>query len=70
MTNGIESLGRIRAQGIAIILLSFVVGVLVGFAGERLRATRAPRPFEPKAGWWASSLRDTHYTGSGDSDCC
>jgi Spy/CpxP family protein refolding chaperone len=47
MKNGIESLGRIRAQGIAILLLTFVVGVLVGFAGERVRtARRAPGPPE------------------------
>jgi Spy/CpxP family protein refolding chaperone len=47
MKNGVESLGRIRTQGIAILLVTFVVGVLVGFAGERVRsARRAPRPLE------------------------
>ncbi len=44
MKNGVESLGRIRAQGIAILLLTFVVGVLVGFAGERIRNSRRARP--------------------------
>jgi Spy/CpxP family protein refolding chaperone len=44
MKNGVESLGRIRAQGIAILLLTFVVGVLVGFAGERVRNARRARP--------------------------
>jgi len=47
MKNGVESLGRIRAQGIAILVLTFVVGVLVGFAAERVRARRAPPPFQP-----------------------
>jgi Spy/CpxP family protein refolding chaperone len=47
MKNGVESLGRIRAQGIAILLLTFVVGVLAGFAGERVRSARnRPPPFE------------------------
>jgi Spy/CpxP family protein refolding chaperone len=46
MKNGVESLGRIRAQGIAILVLTFAVGLLVGFAGERIRARRAPPPFE------------------------
>ena len=44
MTNGIESLGRIRAQGIAILLLTFVVGVLVGF---RARPAAFPVTREP-----------------------
>jgi Spy/CpxP family protein refolding chaperone len=47
MKNGVESLGRIRAQGIAILVLTFVVGVLVGFASERVRNARSrPPPFE------------------------
>ncbi len=51
MKNGFESLGRIRAQGIALLLLTFIVGVLVGFAGERVRnARRTPPPFEPGQG--------------------
>jgi Spy/CpxP family protein refolding chaperone len=45
MKNGVELLGRIRAQGIAILVLTFVVGVLVGFAGERIRV-RASDPLE------------------------
>ncbi|MGD2154694.1 MAG: hypothetical protein PVG79_15600 [Gemmatimonadales bacterium] len=44
MKNGIESLGRIRAQGVAILVLTFVVGVLVGFAGERVRSARRAVP--------------------------
>ncbi|UCC74689.1 MAG: hypothetical protein JSV86_09105 [Gemmatimonadota bacterium] len=48
MKNGVESLGRIRTQGVALLLLTFAVGVLVGFAAERVRsARRAPVPFKP-----------------------
>lgn len=48
MKEGVESLGRVRAQGIALLLLTFVAGILVGLAAERVRAVRrAPRPFEP-----------------------
>jgi Spy/CpxP family protein refolding chaperone len=45
MKDGFESLGRVRAQGLALLFLAFVVGVLGGMALERLRTTRrAPRP--------------------------
>jgi Spy/CpxP family protein refolding chaperone len=45
MKDGFESLGRVRAQGLALLLLAFVVGILGGMALERLRtARRAPRP--------------------------
>jgi Spy/CpxP family protein refolding chaperone len=52
MKNGVESLGRIRAQGVAILVLTFVVGVLVGFAGERVRGARraVPPPVPPELG--------------------
>jgi Spy/CpxP family protein refolding chaperone len=52
MKDGVESLGRIRAQGVAILVLTFVVGVLVGFAGERVRSARraAPPPVPPEMG--------------------
>ena len=47
MKQGVESLGRIKLQGIALLFLAFVVGILAGAAGERLRATRDEpgRPF-------------------------
>ena len=45
MKEGFESLGRVRAQGITLLLLTFVVGALAGMALERVRATRrAPWP--------------------------
>ena len=40
MKDGIEALGRIRAQGIALLFITFLVGVLAGFAAERVRATQ------------------------------
>jgi Spy/CpxP family protein refolding chaperone len=39
MKDGIESLGRVRLQGLALLLLAFVVGVVGGMAAERIRAT-------------------------------
>ncbi len=47
MKQGVESLGRIKLQGIALLFLALVVGILAGAAGERLRATREEpgRPF-------------------------
>lgn len=49
MKQGVESLGRIKLQGIALLFVAFVVGVLAGAAGERLRAARDEpgRPFVP-----------------------
>lgn len=41
MKNTVESLGRIRAQGVSLLVVTFVVGALVGMAFERLRT---PRP--------------------------
>lgn len=51
MKNGVESLGRVRAQGIALLLVTLVVGVLAGVALERVRAIR--------------SLRDLTRSGAG-----
>ncbi|UCF21183.1 MAG: hypothetical protein JSU87_07295 [Gemmatimonadota bacterium] len=43
MTGSLESLGRIRAKGIALLLATFVAGALAGTAAERiLAARRAP----------------------------
>lgn len=50
MRDGIESLGRVRAKGIAILLLTFLVGGLAGAAFERARASRSTP--EPTAPWW------------------
>lgn len=50
MKEGFESLGRVRAQGVALLLVTFVVGALAGVALERVRAaSRAPWP-EPGPG--------------------
>ncbi|MGD8868607.1 MAG: hypothetical protein PVI01_13300 [Gemmatimonadales bacterium] len=46
MKNSVESLGRIRAQGVALLVVMFVAGVLAGMALERLRA----RPDFPPPG--------------------
>ncbi len=52
MKDGVESLGRVRAKGIAILLLTFLVGGLAGAALERARASRsAPEP--TTRGWEA-----------------
>lgn len=44
MTGGIESLGRIRLQGIVLLAVAFSVGALAGAAGERVRASRVGPP--------------------------
>ncbi len=44
MTDGIESLGRIRLQGIVLLAVAVVVGALAGAAGERVRASRVGAP--------------------------
>lgn len=46
MKNSVESLGRIRTQGIALLLATFVAGALAGMALERLRT----RPEFPPPG--------------------
>ena len=47
MIPGVESLGRVRAQGIVILIVAFLAGGVLGVAAERIRAVRsAPlRPF-------------------------
>lgn len=50
MKEGVESLGRVRAKGIAILLLTFLVGGLAGAALERARASRGTP--QPAARWW------------------
>jgi Spy/CpxP family protein refolding chaperone len=47
MKDGFESLGRVRAQGVALLLVTFVVGALAGMALERVRTTRRPPRPEP-----------------------
>ncbi len=46
MTNGLEYLGRARMQGLILLVLAFLVGVLAGVAGDRLMSR--PRPPEPR----------------------
>ena len=55
MTEGLESLGRVRLQGIILLVVAFAVGVLAGVAGERaLWSARRPAPplgqFGPEPG--------------------
>jgi Spy/CpxP family protein refolding chaperone len=40
---GVESLGRIRVQGIALLVLAFLSGAVAGGAVERVRDRRPPR---------------------------
>lgn len=43
MSDGVESLGRVRAKGIALLAITFAVGMLAGLAVERaLASQRAP----------------------------
>ena len=44
MKNTVESLGRIRAQGVTLLVVTFVVGALAGMAFERLRIPRPDLP--------------------------
>ncbi len=51
MRDGVESLGRVRTKGVAILAITFLVGGLAGAAVERARATRpASEPLRPGAG--------------------
>jgi len=51
MTDGFESLGRVRLQGIALLVLAFAAGALGGMALERVRVSRIrPQPPEWMAG--------------------
>jgi Spy/CpxP family protein refolding chaperone len=47
MKNSVESLGRIRAKGIALLAVTFMVGALAGMAAERLRPRPSPFPEVP-----------------------
>ncbi len=42
MSSGFESLGRVRLQGILLLLIVFLIGGLAGFAIEHARAPRFP----------------------------
>ena len=48
MNDGIESLGGVRLQGLALLAVVFAVGILGGMAIERVRVARVrpPRPAE------------------------
>jgi Spy/CpxP family protein refolding chaperone len=50
MRDGLESLGRVRAKGFALLLITFVAGGLAGVALERVRETRRPPEFAPPMG--------------------
>jgi Spy/CpxP family protein refolding chaperone len=52
MKQAVESLGRIRAQGIALLVVVFAAGALVGAAGDRLLGERPipRRPFAMRLG--------------------
>jgi len=47
MKSTVESLGRIRLQGIVLLLVTFSVGVLAGLALERVMATQRPPKLMP-----------------------
>lgn len=54
MREGVESLGRLRAKGIALLAVTFAVGGLVGIAVERTLLQREPEPVTapgPGPGW-------------------
>lgn len=44
MKEGLESLGKLRLQGILLVTVAFLTGALAGVAGERIRASRVPEP--------------------------
>jgi Spy/CpxP family protein refolding chaperone len=44
MKDGFESLGRVRAQGLALLVVTFAVGLLGGMALERVRMARRVPP--------------------------
>ena len=50
MKEGLDALGRVRAQGIALLFITFLVGVLAGFAAERVRAARGNPEERPPPG--------------------
>ncbi|HEX9728255.1 MAG TPA: hypothetical protein VGA37_07120 [Gemmatimonadales bacterium] len=62
MKDGLDSLGRVRLQGVALVAIAFAAGVLAGFAGERVRATRA-RPALERAPWERGAFRQRSPRG-------
>ncbi len=50
MTEGLEYLGRARMQGVTLLLVAFVVGVLAGIAGDRVVTSRPPDRPGPHGG--------------------
>lgn len=55
MRDGVESLGRIKLQGLALLALAFLTGALAGAAGDRL-LTRRITPERPGARWGAPGM--------------
>lgn len=45
MTGAVESLGRVRAKGLALLAVAFVVGALCGAAAARMLSERQPGGF-------------------------
>ena len=59
MKEGVESLGRVKLQGIALLLLAFVAGGLVGGTLERIRSAAAEPELGPPRGFpFAPGRRD------------
>jgi uncharacterized membrane protein len=51
MREGIESLGRVRLQGVALLVIAFLIGGLAGAVFERIRGRHeAPRMFDRSFG--------------------
>jgi len=51
MKDGFESLGRVRVQGLALLAIAFVAGILGGMALERIRATHFAAAPPAPVGW-------------------
>ena len=47
MTNGLESLGRVRTQGLLLLVVAFAAGIAAGAAFENVRAGEPP-PLNPR----------------------
>ncbi len=47
MIEGIESLGRVRARGIVLLIVAFLAGGILGMSLERFRAVRGGPPNRP-----------------------
>ncbi len=50
MTDGLEYLGRARMQGVTLLIVAFLVGVLAGVAGDRVMTSRPPDRPGPHGG--------------------